>query len=121
MALEHGSLLADVPVNQAEEVFQPLLARPGLKIERIVSNGQASPAGFWYDSAEAEWVLLVSGSAALEVEGESALRVMQPGEWLHLPAHCRHRVAWTDAAQPTVWLAVHYDAGDKAPAPQPLA
>ncbi|WP_444633808.1 cupin domain-containing protein [Cupriavidus oxalaticus] len=112
MALEHGSLLADVPVNLAEEVFQPLLARPGLKVERIVSNGQASPQGFWYDSADGEWVLLVSGSAALEIEGEAGQHAMRPGDWLHLPAHCRHRVAWTDEAQPTVWLAVHYGGGD---------
>ena len=112
MQPEHGNLLADVPAGAAQELFQPLLERPGLRIERIVSNGQASPAGFWYDSAQEEWVLLVSGSAALEVEGEAALRVMQPGEWLHLPAHCRHRVAWTDETQPTVWLAVHYGGGD---------
>lgn len=112
MKPEHGNLLAEVPANAAEEIFQPLLARPGLKIERIVSNGQSSPEGFWYDSADDEWVLLVSGSAALELEGQPKLHTMQPGDWLHLPAHCRHRVAWTDAAGPTVWLAVHHGGVD---------
>ncbi|KWR90226.1 cupin domain-containing protein [Cupriavidus sp. IDO] len=107
MTLMKGNLLADVPAGAVEEVFQPLLERPGLKIERIVSNGQASPAGFWYDSPQEEWVLLVSGSAGLEKEGEPGPQIMRPGDWLHLPAHCRHRVAWTDALQPTVWLAVH--------------
>ena len=33
---------------------------------------------------------------------------LKPGDYVHIPAHARHRVAWTDAAQPTVWLAVHY-------------
>jgi len=111
MDLKQGNLLADVPAGAADEIFQPLLERAGLKIERIVSNGQASPPGFWYDSPQDEWVLLVSGSAALELEADPALRRMQPGDWLHLPAHCRHRVAWTDPAQPTVWLAVHCEAG----------
>ncbi|WP_454710673.1 cupin domain-containing protein [Cupriavidus nantongensis] len=111
MKPEHGNLLAGVPAGAADEIFQPLLQRPGLKIERIVSNGQASPPGFWYDSAEAEWVLLLSGSAALEIEGQAGEHRMAPGDWLHLPAHCRHRVAWTDATQPTVWLAVHYGRG----------
>lgn len=111
MQPEHGNLLAGVPAGAAQEVFQPLLERPGLRIERIVSNGQASPEGFWYDSPEAEWVLLVSGSAAIEFEGQAGQHRMQPGDWLHLPAHCRHRVAWTDPTQPSVWLAVHHGAG----------
>ena len=32
---------------------------------------------------------------------------MGPGDWVWLPARCRHRVAWTDPDAPTVWLAVH--------------
>jgi cupin 2 domain-containing protein len=111
MQPEHGNLMADVPAGAAQEIFQPLLERSGLRIERIVSNGQASPEGFWYDSPEAEWVLLVSGSAAIEFEGQAGEHRMQPGDWLHLPANCRHRVAWTDATRPSVWLAVHYSAG----------
>lgn len=111
MQPEHGNLMADVPAGAEQEIFQPLLERSGLRIERIVSHGQASPAGFWYDSPEAEWVLLVSGSAAIEFEGRAGQHRMQPGDWLHLPANCRHRVAWTDATQPSVWLAVHYRAG----------
>jgi cupin 2 domain-containing protein len=111
MGENQGNLFTDVPAGATEEVFTALLERPGLKIERIVSNGQASPPGFWYDSAQEEWVLLVEGSAAVQIEGEAAPRRLQPGAWLHLPAHCRHRVAWTDAGRPTVWLAVHYGAG----------
>ena len=111
MGENQGNLFTDVPASAPEEVFTALLERPGLKIERIVSNGQTSPPGFWYDSAQEEWVLLVEGSAAVQIEGEAAPRLLQPGDWLHLPAHCRHRVAWTDAGRPTIWLAVHYGAG----------
>ena len=102
-----GNLLAQAPVDRTAERFEALLERPGLKIERIVSNGQASPEGFWYDSAQDEWVLLVSASAGLHLDGAAEPRTLAPGDYLHLPAHCRHRVAWTDAAQSTVWLAVH--------------
>jgi len=111
MRENQGNLFTDVPSGASEEVFTALLERPVLKIERIVSNGHASQPGFWYDSAWEEWVLLVEGSAAVQIEGETAPRRLQPGAWLHLPAHCRHRVAWTDAGQPTIWLAVHYGAG----------
>ncbi|MCG8291515.1 cupin domain-containing protein [Pseudomonas entomophila] len=95
---------------QAAEQFDELLRRPGLRIERIVSSGQASPSDFWYDQAEGEWVVLLSGSAGLRLENEPEARVLRPGDYLHIPPHCRHRVEWTEAGVATVWLAVFYGA-----------
>ena len=63
----------------------------------------------WYDQAWDEFVLLVAGAARLRIEDEEEDRVMQAGDWIMLPAHCRHRVTWTQTTPPTVWLAVHYD------------
>ena len=85
-----------------------LLQRPGLRIERIVSCGQASPHGFWYDQAESEWILLLTGRAGLRFECENYSRLLLPGDCLDIPAHCRHRVEWTARGQPTVWLAVFH-------------
>jgi cupin 2 domain-containing protein len=34
--------------------------------------------------------------------------VMRPGDYVHIPAHQRHRVEWTEPDQKTVWLALHY-------------
>lgn len=87
-----------------------MLQREGLRIERILSTGQASPPGFWYDQPEEEFVLLLAGAALLRIEGEEATP-LAPGEWLRLPAHCRHRVDWTSADPPAIWLAVHYPPG----------
>jgi cupin 2 domain-containing protein len=106
--VSHGNLLADLPATLAGEELRTLLATPDLRIERIVSTGQASPPGFWYDQDWAEWVLVLAGQAALLIEGEAAPRVLAPGSYVHLPAHCRHRVEWTSAKTPTVWLAVHH-------------
>jgi cupin 2 domain-containing protein len=106
--VNHGNLLDDVPAALAGEDLRTLLTTPDLWIERIVSTGQASPPGFWYDQDWAEWVLLLTGQAALLVEGEAAPHVLTPGSYLHLPAHCRHRVEWTSTETPTVWLAVHH-------------
>jgi cupin 2 domain-containing protein len=96
--------------DAAQETFSDLLNRPGLRIERIISTGQSSPPGFWYDQPEGEWVMLVAGAARLHLEGEAEPRALRPGDWIDLPPHCRHRVAWTDPNQPTLWLAVHYRA-----------
>ena len=103
-----GNLFANVPPVLTEEQISQLLTAPNVRIERIVSRGQASPPGFWYDQEQAEWVLLLAGSAGVLFEGESAPRTLKPGDHLDIPAHTRHRVAWTDAAGPTIWLAVHY-------------
>jgi cupin 2 domain-containing protein len=110
-ALESGAnLLKDLPDASREEVFETLLQAQGgpVRIERIVSHGQASPADFWYDQDEDEWVLVLAGGAVLEILDEAERRQSRrlgPGDSLYLPAHRRHRVAWTSEEEPTVWLA----------------
>ena len=110
--LRSGNLFAGVGPPRAEEEIATLAERPGAIVERIVSTGQASPAGFWYDQDWAEWVVVLAGEAALSVEGEPAPRTLRAGDYLELPAHVRHRVEWTSADPPTVWLAVHWKDGE---------
>jgi cupin 2 domain-containing protein len=107
------NLLKDLPAASAAEHVTKLLAKSGLRIERIVSHGEASPPGFWYDQDEGEWVLLLAGAARVLIEGEREPRVLGPGDAIELPAHTRHRIEWTDPGRPTVWLAVFYP--DAAP------
>ena len=103
-----GKLLRDLPDAGVGEVSDTVLAAPGLRIERIVSLGQTSPPGFWYDQPEAEWVLLLAGAARLRFADEDEERALGPGDWVDIAAHRRHRVAWTDPEHPTVWLAVFH-------------
>jgi cupin 2 domain-containing protein len=105
--LRSGDLFANVAARLEEEETTMLAELPGLRIERIVSTGQASPEGFWYDQGSTEWVVVLTGSAGLRIEGEAAARTLGPGAWLEIPPHVRHRVEWTAADRPTVWLAVH--------------
>jgi cupin 2 domain-containing protein len=104
------NLFADVPAVLLNEQVTELLSAPGVRIERIVSMGQASPPTFWYDEDWAEWVILLSGSAGLLFEGDTEPRLLRPGDHVLIPPHTRHRVAWTDPTGTTVWLAVHYGA-----------
>ncbi|MFL4989585.1 MAG: cupin domain-containing protein [Microvirga sp.] len=105
-----GNLFAGPSRKAAAEAVETLVSSPAVRIERIVSTGQASPPGFWYDEPLDEWVVVLSGAAGLLVAGEDGPRTLRAGDHVHLPAHCRHRVEWTDAAEPTVWLAVHFRA-----------
>ena len=103
-----GNLQSGLPSEPTpEELIEVLFERGQARIERIVSTGQSMPEGHWYDDDTDEWVLLVSGEARLRIEGESEDRALRSGDWVFLPAHCRHRVTWTSIDPPAIWVAVH--------------
>jgi cupin 2 domain-containing protein len=102
------SLLASLPARLPAEQVDILLSRSAFRLERIVSRGQRTADGFWYDQEENEWVVLLSGGARLQFADEEEEIVLAPGDALLIPARRRHRVTWTDPEAATVWLALHY-------------
>ena len=112
-AMKTNNIFNDIQTEGAER-FDDLVRRPGVRIERIVSAGQVSPPGFWYDQGWDEWVLMVAGSALLRFVDESGPRCLRPGDHVFIGAHRRHRVEETQADPPTVWLAVHIGEPDSA-------
>ena len=108
MSTASGNLFEAARGDMREEVVTLLVDTPNLKIERIVSMGQASPPGFWYDQPWAEWVMVLTGSAGLRLEGEAEVKNMSTGDYVRIPAHTKHRVEWTSKDPATIWLAIHY-------------
>ncbi|EDN65313.1 conserved hypothetical protein [Beggiatoa sp. PS] len=102
------NIFKSLKTSTTDEVFEKLLSTSHFKLERIVSTGQATSPGEWYDQEQDEWVILLNGSAGLLFEDKKEVQVLQPGDYVHIPAHLRHRVEWTDASQATLWLALHY-------------
>lgn len=92
----------------SEELFETLCQAPGLHIERIVSQGQHSPPGEWYDQKQHEWVVLLQGEAVLEFEHGPEQKLV-PGDYLLIPAGLRHRVAYTSTQPACIWLAIHFN------------
>jgi cupin 2 domain-containing protein len=114
MTTDGGNIFANLPQSLSAEVFEEIIRGERFRLERIISFGQATPAGQWYDQEQHEWVVLLSGAAGLRFEGEEGLRVLHPGNFVKIPAHTRHRVEWTDEKQSTVWLALHYSESEAA-------
>jgi cupin 2 domain-containing protein len=110
------NLLRGLPDASAGENSELLAGGDAVRIERIVSRGQASPAGFWYDQDEAEFVVLLTGAARLRFADDDQLVALGPGDWVDIAPHRRHRVEWTDPDTPTVWLAVFYRNAGVSPA-----
>ncbi len=101
------NIFKEIPNDLPEELTQELLRTRQATIERIVSRGHFSAAGFWYDQDWDEWVLLLSGKARIEFKDEPGLIRLEAGDYLLIPAHVQHRVAWTEPQTDTIWLAVH--------------
>ncbi len=104
------NLFEHIPPAASEERVDVLVDAPGLRLERIVSTGQATPPGQWYDQDTDEWVLVLRGRGGIRFEDSPDIVALRPGDHLLIPAHRRHRVEWTAPDQPTVWLALHYRA-----------
>ena len=102
------NIYQNIPESTPQELVNIISKTDRVRIERIVSKGHASPAGFWYDQDKNETVFLLKGSAGLLFEGKDQAIMMHPGDYLDIPPHTKHRVQWTDPDQETVWLAIHY-------------
>jgi cupin 2 domain-containing protein len=109
-----NNLLADLSCDLSAERIETLLDAGQVRIERIVSHGHASPPGFWYDQPRHEWVTVLAGAARLRFEGDAEAVELKPGDFVHIPAHRRHRVEWTTPDEPTIWLAIHYASGSNS-------
>lgn len=106
--MELANLFEDIPEDLPEEQIQQLLGGAGFSLERIVSRGHSSGEEQWYDQQRNEWVVLLRGAAELQFSDGRRQR-LEAGDFVTLAAHERHRVAWTDPQQESIWLALHYD------------
>src|SRR5262249_25271862 len=100
------NIFDELPQNLPKELVQILVRAADVRIERIISHGHASPADFWYNQAQSEWVIVLKGAARLQFE--EGMVEMKPGDFINIPAFKRHRVDWTTPDEPTVWLGVRY-------------
>jgi len=93
-------------VSKKEEIFEEILRNEEVLFERIISSGQTTPEGEWFDQEKDEWVMLLQGKASLEFEHGERYN-LNPGDYLLIPAHQRHRVTFTTKKQECIWLAIH--------------
>ncbi len=92
---------------EKDEFFELLIKNDTVTIERIISKGQKSPESDWYDQEKNEWVMVLKGKAVLSFEDQTSVQLNE-GDFINIPSHKKHRVAWTDPDNETIWLAVHY-------------
>jgi cupin 2 domain-containing protein len=113
MQIQPSNLFEHIPAELPGELAETLFEGEHMRAERIVSRGHCSPHEGWYDQDEDEWVILLKGGARLIFDGADEMTELAPGDYIHIPAHVRHRVAWTDPDKDTVWLAIFFQPAKK--------
>ena len=103
----NGNIFDNCKVDNKEEIFETLYQNENVIIERIISFGNITPQDQWYDQIKDEWVLLIDGNATLEFE-DSRIVELNKGDYIHLPAHQKHRVIYTSIDPKCIWLAFHF-------------
>lgn len=101
------NIFKDLPLSSPDEIFESIIENENIKIERIISEGHATSEGYWYDQDQNEFVMLLQGKAQISFTEDEPV-VLNPGEYIIIPAHKKHRVEWTSKIEKTLWLAVFY-------------
>ncbi len=102
------NIFKNIPKQLPNEVFEDIISKDGLKIERIISKGHITPKSQWYNQDFNEWVIVLEGEAILSFEDSKDVK-LSAGDYINIPANTKHRVAWTTPNKETVWLAVNYN------------
>ena len=102
-----NNLLKNIPLDKGEEVFETLLDKEFIKIERIISHGEVTPENKWYMQKDDEFVLILSGDAIIQYKDGTKVE-LKPGDYLYIPALLEHRVAYTNKDESTIWLAIFF-------------
>lgn len=105
--MEVKNIFENIPFSIPEEITEDIFSKPNFRIERIISEGHSSPKDFWYDQDQNEFVMLLSGSAVLVFDNNEKIN-LNPGDYLIINAHTKHRVEETDAQNKSIWLAVYF-------------
>jgi cupin 2 domain-containing protein len=105
--MKKSNIFELIPPTLKDELFEEIISKSGVKIERIVSFGHTTPQDEWYDQRRDEWVILLQGEAIISFLNEDEVR-LKAGDYINIPAHKKHRVSWTKPEEESVWLAIYY-------------
>ena len=105
--MQISNIFNNIPKNINKELFEDIISKDGIKIQRIVSQGHITTDNEWYDQENDEWVIVLQGGATISFEGQDDVH-LNVGDYINIPAHKKHRVSWTSENEKTIWIAVHY-------------
>lgn len=106
---QSDNLLRSVAPPPGQELKQIIHEGLHWRLELIISSSASSKDGFWYDQEEHEWILILRGSARINLKKPDVLVDLSVGDHLYLHSHRLHRVERTDPEPGTTWLALFWN------------
>ncbi|MCW8954201.1 MAG: cupin, partial [Sulfurimonas sp.] len=73
--MDKSNIFEAIPSNLKEELFEEIVSKDGLKIERIISYGHTTAQNEWYNQDSDEWVILLQGEAVVSFENRDEVRL----------------------------------------------
>ena len=101
-----GNLLSEPMPDRGAESERVLVSTDHWRLLLIQSNEYQSPPGEWLIQEEAEWVLLLRGSAELSFRAPEERIDLSVGDPVLIAPQRPHRVERTDPDPGTLWLAL---------------
>ena len=101
MTTARGQIFHAPPPSSVAERVEEVARLDGFIVKEIISGVMLEPTAYLQDHDE--WVVVVHGSAVLDVDGD--VLQMRVGDWAALGAGVPHRVVSVEPG--TRWLAVH--------------
>jgi len=105
--MKNTNIYENIPKDIPSEIFEDIITKENLKIQRIISKGHVTPKSQWYNQTQDEWVLILKGEAILSFQTRDDVK-LSLGDYFNIPAHTKHKVSWTTPNTETIWLAIHY-------------
>ena len=105
--MKKENIFTKIPQELKDELFEDIINKPNLKIQRIVSDGHTTNKFDWYDQDGDEWIILLQGSAIISFFDEDDV-ALEVGDYINISAHKKHKVSYTSKDEKTIWLVVHY-------------
>lgn len=107
-SMQKGNIFSEIPTSIPKEVFNSIIDKDGIKIERIISKGHTTEKDKWYNQEKNEWLIMLKGKAELLFKNNNQIIKMKKGDYLNISAHTEHRVTKTSKKEETIWLTIHY-------------
>jgi len=106
--MKSSNIFANIASSVNGEVFEDIISKENIQIQRIISSPNSGDTSKWYDQDTDEWVIVLQGSAIITFENKDKTH-LNAGDYLNIPAHTKHQVSWTTPDEKTIWIAIHYN------------
>ncbi len=94
-------------LKEKEEIFEKILSKSNIYIERIISYGYKTDDNSWMYDKRNEWVILLQGKASILFKN-GKVHKLNKGDFIFIKPKTKHKILYTSKKPPCIWLAIYF-------------